>query len=79
MKNVFSRLICITGLRISQETLEQPQQKVPVRIFVFGDSYADTGNWDRTGGSWHSPYGITFPGRPSGCFSDGRVLTDYSD
>ncbi|KAI4339283.1 hypothetical protein MLD38_024243 [Melastoma candidum] len=66
-----------SGLGVSEGTREQPQQKIPVRIFVFGDSYADTGNWDRSGGSWHLPYGITFPGKPSGRFSDGRVLTDY--
>ncbi|KAL8140550.1 hypothetical protein V2J09_006571 [Rumex salicifolius] len=48
------------------------------RLFVFGDSYADTGNINRSvGGSWKVPYGITFPGQPSGRFSDGRVLTDY--
>ncbi|KAL0302146.1 UNVERIFIED_CONTAM: GDSL esterase/lipase [Sesamum calycinum] len=27
--------------------------------------------------SWKSPYGITFPRKPSGRFSDGRILTDY--
>ncbi|XP_071687011.1 GDSL esterase/lipase At5g03610-like [Rutidosis leptorrhynchoides] len=49
-----------------------------LKLFVFGDSYADTGNWPKSyGGSWHEPYGITFPGSPSGRFSDGRVLTDY--
>ncbi|PWA41271.1 Lipase, GDSL [Artemisia annua] len=49
-----------------------------LKLFVFGDSYVDTGNWPKTyGGSWHEPYGITFPGSPSGRFSDGRVLTDY--
>lgn len=49
-----------------------------LKLFVFGDSYADTGNWPKSyGGSWQEPYGITFPGTPSGRFSDGRVLTDY--
>uniref|UniRef100_A0A5B7AW67 GDSL esterase/lipase n=1 Tax=Davidia involucrata TaxID=16924 RepID=A0A5B7AW67_DAVIN len=50
----------------------------PTKLFVFGDSYADTGNNRKTeANSWKSPYGITFPGKPAGRFSDGRVLTDY--
>ncbi|KAJ0764049.1 putative GDSL lipase/esterase, SGNH hydrolase superfamily [Helianthus annuus] len=49
-----------------------------LKLFVFGDSYVDTGNWPKSyGGSWQQPYGITYPGSPSGRFSDGRVLTDY--
>ncbi|CAK9188341.1 unnamed protein product [Ilex paraguariensis] len=49
-----------------------------MKLFVFGDSYADTGNWPKgSATSWKEPYGITFPGEPSGRFSDGRVLTDY--
>ncbi|KAL4575298.1 hypothetical protein LXL04_022140 [Taraxacum kok-saghyz] len=49
-----------------------------LKVFVFGDSYADTGNWPKSyGGAWGKPYGLTFPGSPSGRFSDGRVLTDY--
>ncbi|CAN1357503.1 GDSL esterase/lipase At5g03610, partial [Linum perenne] len=48
------------------------------KLFVFGDSYADTGNVRKSiSTSWKVPYGITFPGRPAGRFSDGRVLTDY--
>ncbi|KAL8039695.1 hypothetical protein ABFX02_10G052700 [Erythranthe guttata] len=48
------------------------------RMFVFGDSYADTGNLDKgLASSWREPYGITFPRKPSGRFSDGRVLTDF--
>lgn len=47
-------------------------------LFVFGDSYVDTGNTRKDApGSWKEPYGITFPGEPTGRFSDGRVLTDY--
>ncbi|XP_050230237.1 GDSL esterase/lipase At5g03610-like [Mercurialis annua] len=50
----------------------------PNKLFVFGDSYADTGNIQKSlASSWKEPYGITFPGKPSGRFSDGRVLTDY--
>ncbi|PON58391.1 Lipase [Trema orientale] len=48
------------------------------KLFVFGDSYADTGNSRKdTAASWKPPYGITFPGKPAGRFSNGRVLTDY--
>ncbi|VFQ74210.1 unnamed protein product [Cuscuta campestris] len=47
-------------------------------LFVFGDSYADTGNkMKANASSWKPPYGSTFPGKPSGRFSDGRVLTDF--
>ncbi|XP_019151440.1 PREDICTED: GDSL esterase/lipase At5g03610-like isoform X2 [Ipomoea nil] len=51
----------------------------PEKLFVFGDSYADTGNWPPTDASkpWRKPYGMTFPGKPSGRWSDGRVLPDY--
>ncbi|GAB2227092.1 hypothetical protein Drorol1_Dr00008896 [Drosera rotundifolia] len=54
----------------------------PVKLFAFGDSYADTGNTPRptsktASSSWKVPYGITFPGKPSGRFSDGFVLTDF--
>ncbi|KAK4792160.1 hypothetical protein SAY86_022595 [Trapa natans] len=50
----------------------------PTKLFVFGDSYADTGNIGKAeSNSWKVPYGITFPGKPSGRFSSGRVLTDY--
>lgn len=50
-------------------------------VWVFGDSYADTGNLGDLGREltreWYDPYGTTFPGRPAGRFSDGRVLTDF--
>ncbi|KAL7137405.1 hypothetical protein ABFS83_10G089900 [Erythranthe nasuta] len=50
----------------------------PAKLFVFGDSYADTGNVRKSlANSWKEPYGTTFPGKPAGRFSDGRVLTDY--
>ncbi|KAL3716095.1 hypothetical protein ACJRO7_007806 [Eucalyptus globulus] len=52
----------------------------PTRLFVFGDSYVDTGNKDKAKAearSWKVPYGMTFPGCPSGRFSDGLILTDF--
>lgn len=50
----------------------------PKKLFVFGDSYADTGNIKKSlSSSWKFPYGITFPGKPAGRFSDGRVSTDF--
>ncbi|XP_022746925.1 GDSL esterase/lipase At5g03610-like [Durio zibethinus] len=47
------------------------------KLFVFGDSYADTGNNKDWANSWKVPYGITFPGKPAGRFSDGLVLSDF--
>ncbi|MED6205064.1 hypothetical protein PIB30_014535 [Stylosanthes scabra] len=47
-----------------------------LKLFVFGDSYVDTGNFIHSQ-SYEPPYGITFPGHPDGRFSDGRVLTDF--
>ncbi|KAG2682939.1 hypothetical protein I3760_10G007600 [Carya illinoinensis] len=54
-----------------------PSNIRPLKLFVFGDSYADTGNTNKSQSAWKYPYGITFPGKPAGRFSDGRVLTDY--
>ncbi|MCD7455367.1 hypothetical protein HAX54_027983 [Datura stramonium] len=46
-----------------------------VKLFVFGDSYVDTGNWPTSmSSSWKEPYGFTYPGSPSGRFSDGLDL-----
>jgi hypothetical protein len=48
------------------------------KLFVFGDSYVDTGNWPKNvRGPWKEPFGKTFPGKPNGRASDGRVLTDH--
>ncbi|KAJ1282223.1 hypothetical protein BS78_03G035100 [Paspalum vaginatum] len=53
----------------------------PPPMWVFGDSYADTGNLGNLGRelthAWYDPYGLTFPGHPTGRFSDGRILTDF--
>ncbi|XP_057835338.2 GDSL esterase/lipase At5g03610, partial [Cryptomeria japonica] len=50
-------------------------------LFVFGDSYADTGNKDPYNQSinqpWRKPYGLTWPGFPAGRFSSGKTQTDF--
>ncbi|XP_038712263.1 GDSL esterase/lipase At5g03610-like isoform X2 [Tripterygium wilfordii] len=73
---LFSFTITSSAGHAIQELHKQPYKAV--KLFVFGDSYADTGNRNKAdSSSWMEPYGITFPGKPAGRFSDGRVLTDY--
>ncbi|KAJ4840230.1 hypothetical protein Tsubulata_007517 [Turnera subulata] len=50
-----------------------------VKLFVFGASWADTGNYEavkRPGEPFSYPLGMTWPGKPVGRPSDGYVLTD---
>ncbi|KAH7279454.1 hypothetical protein KP509_37G020200 [Ceratopteris richardii] len=53
----------------------------PRALFVFGDSYADTGNHSPyvpiLNKPWKLPYGITWPGEGSGRYSDGKIFTDF--
>ncbi|KAG8647069.1 GDSL esterase/lipase At5g03610 [Manihot esculenta] len=83
----FSLLLLLTGVHGSSGDSHHHRHHThrqhlfnfkPSKLFVFGDSYADTGNNRKSiASSWKVPYGITFPGKPAGRFSDGRVLTDY--
>lgn len=70
---IFVLLACATqGRTCSFET-----------IYQFGDSIADTGNLIRRGAVGASsngarlPYGETYFNRPTGRFSDGRIMLDY--
>ncbi|CAM6106017.1 unnamed protein product [Calypogeia fissa] len=54
----------------------KPPRK-PSALFAFGDSYADTGNQNHAASSWHYPYGITWPGYPTGRFGNGHIQTDF--
>ncbi|KAE8800792.1 GDSL esterase/lipase [Hordeum vulgare] len=52
------------------------------RLFSFGDSLTDTGNYiihysTASGPVLALPYGETFFGRPSGRWSDGRLIVDF--
>ncbi|GLJ50054.1 hypothetical protein SUGI_1064600 [Cryptomeria japonica] len=53
----------------------------PSALFVFGDSYSDTGNVEEAfpfrSDAEKPPYGSTFFGAPSGRFSDGRLIVDF--
>ncbi|KAH0705098.1 hypothetical protein KY290_009793 [Solanum tuberosum] len=52
-------------------------------LFQFGDSLADAGNVIRIPGAvtlakaWGLPYGETFFHKPTGRFTDGRIIADY--
>jgi GDSL-like Lipase/Acylhydrolase len=47
-------------------------------VFNFGDSNSDTGGRVASGlESISPPYGVTFFGRPSGRFCDGRLIIDF--
>ena len=50
-------------------------------FFAFGDSLTDTGNFihysTAPGPVAHSPYGETFFHRPTGRWSDGRLIVDF--
>ncbi|KAJ0552761.1 putative GDSL lipase/esterase, SGNH hydrolase superfamily [Helianthus annuus] len=75
---LFTSITTVISDDSSSVSTTRHHPKHNLKLFVFGDSYVDTGNWPKSyGGSWQQPYGITYPGSPSGRFSDGRVLTDY--
>jgi len=51
------------------------------RLFSFGDSITDNGNWMHyarsPGAVARPPYGETFFRRPNGRFCDGRIIIDH--
>ena len=77
LKLCFSQPYNPLALVAAESLVNGRRENGSVKLFVFGDSYADTGNWEKFAASWKEPYGFTFPGKPAGRFSDDRVLTDY--
>uniref|UniRef100_A0A1J3HYC0 GDSL esterase/lipase n=1 Tax=Noccaea caerulescens TaxID=107243 RepID=A0A1J3HYC0_NOCCA len=69
----------INGVEGSHKHHHHLKSSISKKLFVFGDSYVDTGNIKKSPDivAWKFPYGITFPGKPVGRFSDGRVSTDF--
>ena len=74
-----SSILLTVRVAVTSDIRHYGQHRQAVKkLFVFGDSYVDTGNNRKSvGSSWKDPYGITFPGKPTGRFSDGRVFTDF--
>lgn len=46
-------------------------------VYNFGDSNSDTGSISATYGPVAVPNGVTFFGKPSGRYSDGRLVIDF--
>ncbi|KAF9674981.1 hypothetical protein SADUNF_Sadunf10G0184200 [Salix dunnii] len=75
-KGVFQVVLLLFSIAAISAAQKCP--KGSPKLFVFGDSYVDTGNWPKNvSGTWKEPFGLTFPGKPDGRASDGRVLTDH--
>uniref|UniRef100_A0A6N2M168 Uncharacterized protein n=1 Tax=Salix viminalis TaxID=40686 RepID=A0A6N2M168_SALVM len=54
--------VCPNPFRQWLECYSKNSPKGSPKLFVFGDSYVDTGNWPRNvRGPWKVPYGKTFP------------------
>ena len=57
--------------------IDQPSGCNFQAIYNFGDSNSDTGGRSAAFMRTPSPYGATFFGKPSGRYSDGRLIIDY--
>ncbi|CAI9093040.1 OLC1v1028441C1 [Oldenlandia corymbosa var. corymbosa] len=68
--------IMVKGKEVVCSPESLPQCTFPA-IFNFGDSNSDTGGLAAIYGQPSSPYGETFFHRPSGRFSDGRLMIDF--
>ena len=83
-KSTFIFSIIILTLHSSMHCFENNINSMK-KLFVFGDSLFDPGNNQYLvanpetdyvpGDRW--PYGITFPGKPTGRISDGRLVPDF--
>ncbi|XP_019199834.1 PREDICTED: acetylajmalan esterase-like [Ipomoea nil] len=80
-------ILCFLLVYAAASGVENENQKVVVcpfrSIYQFGASLHDTGNLIRVGAigptlpAARLPYGITFPGRPTGRWSDGLLIVDF--
>lgn len=71
--------ISILSLLMKTQTFVQGQQQVPC-LFFFGDSQFDNGNNNNLltlAKVNYPPYGIDFPGGPTGRFSNGQNIADF--
>nr|GMD50991.1 acetylajmalan esterase-like [Ipomoea batatas] len=77
-------ILCFLLVYAAASAVENQTIVCPFRsIYQFGASLSDTGNLIRVGAigptlpAAHLPYGITFPGRPTGRWSDGLLIVDF--
>ena len=66
--------------RIRKSSLDESSTVASCRfpaIFNFGDSNSDTGSVSAVFGRCPPPNGRTFFGKPSGRYSDGRLIVDF--
>ncbi|XP_031117360.1 acetylajmalan esterase-like [Ipomoea triloba] len=77
-------ILCFLLVYAAASGVENQTIVCPFRsIYQFGASLSDTGNLIRVGAigptlpAARLPYGITFPGRPTGRWSDGLLIVDF--
>ncbi|XP_051149796.1 acetylajmalan esterase-like [Andrographis paniculata] len=75
-------IVCNSSIYVVQGRIDPSRRiKCPIdSIYQLGDSISDTGNLKRLmplNPATRSPYGKTFPGHPTGRWSDGRLMIDY--
>ncbi|XP_057835451.2 GDSL esterase/lipase At5g03590 [Cryptomeria japonica] len=79
MGNMGLKIVASLAVLLLCFTCEGNAEKAKA-LFVFGDSYADTGNHDPYNATdnepWRRPYGFNWPGYPAGRYSSGKVQTD---
>lgn len=62
---------------LAKRAILSPQDCRYPAIYNFGDSNSDTGSVSAAFGRVHPPNGDTFFGKPSGRYSDGRLIIDF--
>ncbi|KAI3516125.1 hypothetical protein L1887_15035 [Cichorium endivia] len=72
-----SILMVVNGKRIPNPYDDQSSSCQFPAIFNFGDSNSDTGAVSAVFGRIRLPYGMTYFHKPSGRFSDGRLIIDF--
>ncbi|KAL6656799.1 hypothetical protein ACP70R_004579 [Stipagrostis hirtigluma subsp. patula] len=80
-------LLVVNGARVESRRLDEDSddQDQGYKLFVFGDSYADNGNLEKSDKSWttrawYYPYGISDSAhdqKPTGRSSNGMVQSDF--
>lgn len=70
-------LLAVALLVLQGAPLASARTPLPPGLFIFGDSYVDIGNRNRSSADWLPPYGETWPGHPAGRYCNGHNLGDW--